>query len=256
MTDLHLVNALLEKVEDVTRRLALMKNEAETIRKSMDSTGENDVASMIDYTEDEGVDDDIEKRELSSNSAHQATRSVTYVRWGKKTCPQHAELVYEGVIGGSHYAHSGGGANYLCMPYQPTYDTPQAGSQTPRGYLYGSQYYTTDFEPYNQLYKHDPPCAVCRVPSRSTTYTVPARNACPSGWNIEYTGYMMTSQYGQKRSQFICMDENADYVFWTSYDQGTAAFLYPVEVRCVAGGSIPCAPYVDGNELTCAVCTS
>ncbi|XP_035695717.1 uncharacterized protein LOC118429343 [Branchiostoma floridae] len=261
-TDLHLVNALLEKVEDVTRRLAAMKNEAASIRKSMemDSVEVKDVASTMDNGENErivdiDVDDDIEKRQLRSNSVHQAA-SVTYVRWGRKTCPQHAELVYEGVIGGSHYAHSGGGANYLCMPYQPTYDTPATGSQSTRGLLYGSQYYTNDFEPYNQLYKHDPPCTVCRVPSRSTTYTVPARNVCPSGWNIEYTGYMMTSQYGQKRTRFICMDENADYVFWTSYDQGTAAMLYPVEVRCVNGGSIPCAPYVSGDELTCAVCTS
>ncbi|XP_066288938.1 short-chain collagen C4-like isoform X2 [Branchiostoma lanceolatum] len=234
-----------------------MKTEAASIRKSMESIDKNDVASTTDYGEDEGVDDDIENRQLRSNSVHvHQAASVTYVRWGKKTCPQHAELVYEGVIGGSHYGHSGGGANYLCMPYQPTYDAPATGGQTTRGLLYGSQYYTNDFEPYNQLYKHDPPCAVCRVSARSTTYTVPARNVCPSGWNVEYTGYMMTSQYGQRRTQFICMDENADYVFWTSYDQGTAAMLYPVEVMCVTGGSIPCAPYVNGDELTCVVCTS
>ncbi|KAI8480743.1 hypothetical protein Bbelb_415360 [Branchiostoma belcheri] len=220
----------------------------------MDMINGNDIVSIEGLDDDGDIDGDFEKRHLPP--APQAS-STTYVRWGRKTCPQHAELVYEGVIGGSYYGHSGGGANYLCMPYQPTYDSPAAGSQGSRGLIYGSQYFTTDFEPYNHLYNHDPPCAVCRVPSRSTTYTVPARNACPSGWHIEYTGYMMTSSYsGQQRSRFICMDENADYVFWTSYNQGTAAMLYPVEVRCVNGGSIPCSPYVSGDELTCAVCTS
>ena len=41
-----------------------------------------------------------------------------YTRWGKTTCPgtPGTELVYSGLAGGSLYSHSGGGANYLCLP--------------------------------------------------------------------------------------------------------------------------------------------
>ena len=42
---------------------------------------------------------------------------VTYVRWGRTTCPDTTgtELVYNGRAGGSHYSHSGGGGNYISV---------------------------------------------------------------------------------------------------------------------------------------------
>ena len=41
---------------------------------------------------------------------------VVYTRWGKTSCPNvtGTELVYAGRAGGSWFAHTGGGANYLC----------------------------------------------------------------------------------------------------------------------------------------------
>ena len=81
---------------------------------------------------------------------------------------------------------------------------------------------------------------------------MPARNDCPSGWTEEYDGYLMAEYYSHGRqSDYICVDENAEYVHGTRANRD-GALLYPVEARC---GSLPCRPYVSGRELTCAVCT-
>ena len=46
---------------------------------------------------------------------------VTYVRWGRTTCPdtEGTEVVYTGRAAGSHYSSSGG-SNYQCLTADPT----------------------------------------------------------------------------------------------------------------------------------------
>ena len=62
----------------------------------------------------------------------------------------------------------------------------------------------------------------------------------------------MTEYYNHKKQRdFICVDEDADYVPGTKANKD-GALLYPVEGVC---GSLPCKPYVAGREFTCAVCT-
>ena len=39
----------------------------------------------------------------------------TFIRWGSSTCDDSSELVYSGVVGGSHPSHTGAAANYLCL---------------------------------------------------------------------------------------------------------------------------------------------
>ena len=48
---------------------------------------------------------------------------VVYTRWGRKSCPNDtgAQLVYEGITGGSPWGRLGGGANYVCLPKDPQY---------------------------------------------------------------------------------------------------------------------------------------
>ena len=48
---------------------------------------------------------------------------LVYTRWGRISCPTTSgtTLVYSGRAGGSHYSHTGGGANYLCLPDDPEY---------------------------------------------------------------------------------------------------------------------------------------
>nr|XP_006813907.1 PREDICTED: uncharacterized protein LOC102809962 [Saccoglossus kowalevskii] len=111
-----------------------------------------------------------------------------YIRWGRKTCPARAELVYN----------------------------------------------------------------VCLVNSRSRVLMVPARNECPSEeWTREYHGYLMTQRHSFDRSEFICVDRYPE-ARPGSVDNHNGALLYPVEARC---GSLPRGPYIEGYEITCAVCT-
>ncbi len=67
---------------------------------------------------------------------------VVYTRWGRTTCPdtQGTELLYEGIAGGSHYDHKGGGANYLCLPEEPEYSDYEPGAYNNANYLYGAEY--------------------------------------------------------------------------------------------------------------------
>ena len=105
----------------------------------------------------------------------------------------------------------------------------------------------------NNLHDHEAPCTVCYVESRGSEMMVPARNDCPSSWTEEYHGYLMTAHYdGSSVRDFICVDGEAEYVPGSHANQNDAALLYLVQGTC---GSLPCLPYVQGRELTCAVCT-
>ena len=154
-------------------------------------------------------------------------------------------------MGGEYYDHQGGGANYLCLPSNPKYDKYKNGHQY-AGYMYG-----TEYEVVNHIFKkniadHDAPCVVCFVESRGSMLMMPARNDCPSGWTEEYHGYLMTAYYNHKNQKdFICVDKDAESVPGSEANKN-GALLYPVEGKC---GALPCGPYVDHRELTCAVCT-
>ena len=157
-----------------------------------------------------------------------------------------------GVMGGEHYTNQGGGVNYLCLPHNPKYGNYKDGYQN-SGRMYGTEYEVNTVNPFKKnLHNHDAPCVVCHVSSRGSMLMMPARNDCPSGWTEEYHGYLMTEYYGHKKQRdFICVDEDAEYVPGSGADKN-GALLYVVEGVC---GSLPCLPYVAGRELTCAVCT-
>ena len=157
-----------------------------------------------------------------------------------------------GFVGGSYYGHTGGGGEYICLPNNPKYDKYKDGFQSD-SYVYGTEYQFSSYNPFqNSLHDHDVPCAVCYVQSRATQLMIPARNDCPSGWTVEYHGYLMADQSAHKHStNFICIDGEAEFVHGNHSNQN-GALLYLVEGFC---GSLPCLPYVAGRELTCAVCT-
>ncbi|XP_063416299.1 myb-like protein K [Mytilus trossulus] len=47
---------------------------------------------------------------------------TTYIRWGRKQCPNNnTELIYSGFAGGSHYTDPGAAAEYVCLPPDPNY---------------------------------------------------------------------------------------------------------------------------------------
>ena len=125
--------------------------------------------------------------------------------------------------------------------------------------IQGAEYEFAHFESifsrtYNggrSLHDHDAPCVVCLAPSRSAQLMVPAKRTCPSGWTLEYRGYLVTDHPNHNVKDFVCLDEEPEALPGSQANQNGALF-YTVEAIC---GSLPCPPYVNGWELTCAVCT-
>ncbi|KAJ8047321.1 Short-chain collagen C4 [Holothuria leucospilota] len=187
-----------------------------------------------------------------------ASGGTVYVRWGRNECPIYSELVYQGVAGGAYFSHKGSGSNYLCMPEDPIYDEPMAGSSgQERGFLYGGEYETNTFDDWSHLHNNDVPCAVCWTFDRSSLMMIPAKNVCPgSEWTKEYAGYLVSAFHSHEgRTEFVCMDRDAEAIPRTAHSTNGALF-YIVEGRCGSSGSgLPCGPYVDGYELTCVVCS-
>nr|XP_054764620.1 uncharacterized protein LOC129271263 [Lytechinus pictus] len=162
---------------------------------------------------------------------------------------------FAGTAAGAHYSHTGSGSNYLCMPPDPIYDEHKSGGN--RGLLYSAEYDTiTAISRLHGIHDHTPKCAVCRAPSgRSTKLMIPARNECPSDeWRLEYSGYLMSAYHGHKRTEFVCFDHDMEGEPGTAGNEDGALF-YMVTGTCVAGSGLPCGPYIDGRELTCALCT-
>ena len=177
---------------------------------------------------------------------------TVYVRWGHDQCPSTAQLVYSGRAGGSYYTHHGGGSNPQCLPLDPIFLTPISGAQH-RGFMYGAEYQThTDSNSHvHGRNQHDVPCVVCHVSNRTAVYMVPAKYTCPTGWTREYYGHLMSEHYSSHRSQYTCVDNALKSVVGSSTDKNGLLFYF-VEGRC---GSLPCPPYDQTKELSCAVCT-
>ena len=151
---------------------------------------------------------------------------VVYTRWGRTSCPNVSgtELVYRGRAGGSWFSDLGGGANYLCMPTDPQYDSYVPGVQ---GYshIYGVEYeiLQSGAPIPNRLYNLNVPCAVCYVQERGSLLMIPARKDCPTSWTKEYEGALMTTASTKVRgthyrTMFECVDEDAESVHGSAAD--------------------------------------
>ena len=135
---------------------------------------------------------------------------VVYIRWGRTTCPNNtgAELLYEGIAGGSHFTHSGGGANYLCLPKVPQYLSTAVPPDPDRSYLYGAEYESVN-NIYPSKHEHNVPCAVCYISTKSTKLMIPAQTTCPKSWTTEYVGYLMAERYdfNARNAVYECVDK-------------------------------------------------
>jgi len=193
------------------------------------------------------------------NGTEELKPGTVYTRWGRTSCPGSAELVYHGFTGGGMYNKEGNGYNYLCLPKVPIYDNPVAGVQTVRSYLYSTEYQTSD-GPFSSLYDHDVPCAVCLVRGRFNTIMYPADSNCPtSEFTREYFGFLMTmrsltSSTEWQNTDYICVDRDPEALPGTS-GSTDGNLVYYAAAKCLGGGGIPCAPYIDDEILSCAVCT-
>ena len=174
---------------------------------------------------------------------------VVYTHWGRKSCPTGAELLYEGITGGSRWDHPGGGANYVCLPKIPQY----LSTNEPSWY---SRMYGTEFENVHNIFPenhdHDVPCAVCYTSTKSVKLMIPARTSCPSSWTIEYKGYLMANHHNYKSNKvYECVDENPESIDGSGADDDGSLFYFTVST-C---NGLPCPPYVNNRAITCVVCT-
>ena len=113
---------------------------------------------------------------------------MTYIRWGKNSCPSvtGTELVYVGRAGGTSHASSGGGAEKLYLPLDPDYiNAARSTSAILYSTLHGAEYETLN-GPLHNLYQHNVPCAVRYASTRAAMIMIPAKTQCPSSWTREY----------------------------------------------------------------------
>ena len=175
-----------------------------------------------------------------------------YTRWGRSFCPTStgAELVYSGLAGGTGAGTQGGGANYLCMPKYPEYSQELHYRD---GHYYAAGVQGAEYENPTKVGTHNlnVPCAVCRVPSRTSVLMIPANYTCPSSWTREYFGYLMAERDDLYRIHFECVDKAMEKVPGSAVDS-TASLFYHTEGHCA---TLPCPPYIDHKELNCVVCT-
>lgn len=178
---------------------------------------------------------------------------VAYTRWGRTTCRQGVDRVYEGLVVGSHRQEAGS-SNFLCLHREPQFLRTSPGLTRQRGRLYGTEYESTTNTPtFSSIFRHDVPCSVCHTSGRTAKITIPGRTSCPPSWTREYYGYLMGEEYiSIHRSRVpICVDVNAESVPGSA-GHNVRSLLYFIETTCIG---INCPPYSDGAEITCAVCT-
>merc|ERR1711959_635712 len=155
--------------------------------------------------------------------------SAVYTRWGTKSCPSETIKLYDGFIAGSHYGHNGGGANYLCMHPAPQYPKGYSDADNNGNLLYGTEYQNTGALDKN--HDGDAACAVCQHKTSTVVYTQWGRTSCSNGHNLEYTGYLMSTHYGQNKAENICVDkERAVHATSHGGDQN-GSLLYTSEME-------------------------
>ncbi|XP_071153177.1 uncharacterized protein [Mytilus edulis] len=189
-------------------------------------------------------------------SCTQVTGQV-YTHWGSTTCGSTAQLLYSGIMAGGPQGTAGSGSDYLCMPTTPSYTGDESGSaESERGQLYGIQLgldtsdWSSPFDTSKNGYVVD--CAVCQILANPAVFMQAATNTCPTGWTVEYTGYLMSeiaAGVTATAKGYACLDKDAPLSTDSSSDN---AFVYPVEGKC---GTLSCPNYIDNAELTCVVCS-
>ncbi|CAC5402712.1 unnamed protein product [Mytilus coruscus] len=172
----------------------------------------------------------------------------TYIRWGHNRCPTKSTVVYEGYVAGKKYNINGGGSNFLCLTKQPEYTILQSTNIAKN--LYGVETDINGFSP--SINDKDMTCAVC-LTQRSSVLMIPGTKSCPSGWNMEYWGYLMSHGAGGtwQPTQYICTDSRPVAVPGGDRNNDESV-VYLVGGVC---GSLKCPPYINGKPLTCVVCS-
>ena len=245
----------LPLVPALEMRISILNDQYKLIERTLNTSSDMLQELSQNYSELENktmaANNALEKRISTLNELiEQTLHGVIYTRWGKSTCRSGVNRVYAGRTGSSHYTHSGGGANYICMPNDPEYSSYIPGVQG-YGFVYGTEYEGPPLAP--GMIQHDAPCAVCDVPDKSRVLMIPAKLTCPSGWTREYYGYLMAEHVSRSlgRTMYTCVDHIMESVPG-SQNHILGGHFYHTEAHC---NGVACPPYNNYKELTCVVCS-
>jgi len=185
-----------------------------------------------------------------------------YTRWGRTTCSGDSSIVYTGYAASGHGGQTCSGRNYLCVIKQPEWGNIKPGQQPYTSLLYGAVYAFVAADIYsNQPFSwanfnnQDPStilvaCAVCESPN-AQVIMVPGAKSCPSDLYAEYDGYLVAGWYGSTAgNDWVCLDNAPEPA-----GAKTGAYhanMHAAEFFC---GSLPCATFPTGNEVSCVVCS-
>ena len=169
---------------------------------------------------------------------------AVYTRWGRTICPSTGgtQLVYKGLVAGTDYRKSGGGAKYLCITQTPVY----LSSTVPKysadkwdnialSYLHGTEYELPGG--FSSLHDDNVPCAVCHTSQRISKLMIPGTTACPQSWTEEYEGYLMAehSHDSHKHNKvYECVDKDGEVVPGGKASTN-GALMYLVGAACNTG---------------------
>jgi hypothetical protein len=183
-----------------------------------------------------------------------AVGGVTFERWGRTVCPASSTEVYKGWMLTGYYTHMGGPSSIHCGHEAPEY----APGATTSGNNNGAILYTMEFETSSRgigamasWHDREGRCVVCEAQA-AMSLMIPMRRTCPSGWTLQYEGYMMGQYHAshQNGSEAICVDINTETNHGQAGDQN-GGLLYPLEWDVTASGT----PYTNDAEVSCVVCT-
>jgi len=197
--------------------------------------------------------DEVEQLKTAPPSGNYGAGNVSYIRWGRTSCPSDASLIYKGYAASGHYSHKGGISSQLCLTDKPTFADGDVSDGDQNGaLLYGTEYETSSYgiKSLKALNDFDAPCAVC-LKSAAISLMIPGTINCPVSWNKEYQGYLMGAHYTHASREAVCVDIEAEKVNSSSANE-EGNLWYPTEAEC---GALPCPPYVQNRELSCVVCT-
>ena len=165
-------------------------------------------------------------------------------------------LPYAGRAAGSRYNVKGGTSDTLCMPEKPQYLSTDT-TATFADQLNSVEYETfgTSSTPFRNVKEHNMPCAVCHTDTKNVVLMIPAQHSCPTGWNNEFHGYLMTEykHADRQRRDTICVDVNAEATPGSASNT-MPVFIYLLRAGCGVTG-LPCPPYNDRMVLPCVMCT-
>ena len=140
------------------------------------------------------------------------------------------------------------------MTNSPTFTHPHSTGNENGGLIYATEFETSTYgagASFKTLNNYEAKCAVCHVLNRATVLMHPGTDVCPAGWTREYMGILMTSHFTHHRSEYVCVDADAERHGSAGNHDG--ALFYPVEVQC--SDNVPCGPFMHDVEAACAVCT-